>query len=205
MVHDKRFCDFITKKMEQKVDVDSLQEERKNLREQLRQAEGSKKKLVEQMDKLDVTDRHYDRKYQDMQDRLDNLYDRIDEIEDAIADVPRKINGAYGEQITTEALYKILRDYDKMYSKMSDADKKLFFQNFIKSIEIDPAPTRKKRVLKHIDFRFPVSYDAEDNSFLLPTQNDVETVVLLSDKKVDGHINIDLDVEKLEDKSVASK
>ena len=33
----------------------------------------------------------------------------------------------------------------------------------------------------------------------------VETVVLLSDKKVGGHINIDLDVEKLEDKSVASK
>ena len=33
----------------------------------------------------------------------------------------------------------------------------------------------------------------------------VETVVLLSDKKIDGHINIDLDVEKLEDKSVASK
>ena len=28
-----------------------------------------------------------------------------------------------------------------------------------------------------------------------------ETVVLLSDKKVDGHINIDLDVEKLEGKS----
>ena len=33
----------------------------------------------------------------------------------------------------------------------------------------------------------------------------VETVVLLSDKKIDGHINIDLDVEKLEDESVASK
>ena len=29
----------------------------------------------------------------------------------------------------------------------------------------------------------------------------VETVVLLSDKKVDGHISIDLDVEKLESKS----
>ncbi|MBR2554549.1 MAG: hypothetical protein IKE94_06770 [Aeriscardovia sp.] len=36
-------------------------------------------------------------------------------------------------------------------------------------------------------------------------QNPVETVVLLSDKKIDGHINIDLDVEKLEDKSVTSK
>ena len=35
---------------------------------------------------------------------------------------------------------------------------------------------------------------------ILPQGNDVETVVLLSDKKVDGHINIDLDVEKLESK-----
>ena len=35
---------------------------------------------------------------------------------------------------------------------------------------------------------------------LLRTVNDVETVVLLGDKRVDGHINIDLDVEKLESK-----
>lgn len=33
-------------------------------------------------------------------------------------------------------------------------------------------------------------------------RNDVETVVLLSDKRVDGHIDIDLDVEKLESKAV---
>ena len=32
-------------------------------------------------------------------------------------------------------------------------------------------------------------------------ENDVETVVLLSDKMVDGYIDIDLDVEKLEGKS----
>ncbi len=33
---------------------------------------------------------------------------------------------------------------------------------------------------------------------MLSTENDVETVVLLSDKMVDGYIDIDLDVEKLE-------
>jgi 23S rRNA (uracil1939-C5)-methyltransferase len=32
----------------------------------------------------------------------------------------------------------------------------------------------------------------------LCNSNDVETVVVLRDKKVDGHISIDLDVEKLE-------
>lgn len=69
MVRDKNFNDFIASKMEDKVDVSNLQMERNNLREQLRQVEGAKKKLSEQMDKLDVTDRHYNRKYQDMQDR----------------------------------------------------------------------------------------------------------------------------------------
>ena len=32
----------------------------------------------------------------------------------------------------------------------------------------------------------------------LPNSRHVETVVLLSDKKVDGHIDIDLDTEKLD-------
>ena len=36
---------------------------------------------------------------------------------------------------------------------------------------------------------------------MLLNENYVETVVLLSDKRVDGHIDIDLDVEKLESKT----
>ena len=53
----------------------------------------------------------------------------------------------------------------------------------------------------------PLGYRAEKCAAvdMFPRTAHVETVVLLSDKKVDGHINIDLDVEKLEDKSVASK
>ena len=190
MVRDKNFNDFIASKMEDKVDVSNLQMERNNLREQLRQVEGAKKKLSEQMDKLDVTDRHYNRKYQDMQDRLDNLYDRIDNLEDAIATLSEKMESAYDEQISVERLYKIVRDFDILYNKMGDFEKKQFFQNFIKSIEIFPDETPDGKVLRHIDFRFPVSYEAEDDRYSLLTQNDVETVVLLSHKKPDGHINV---------------
>jgi len=190
MVRDKNFNDFIASKMEDKVDVSNLQMERNNLREQLRQVEGAKKKLSEQMDKLDVTDRHYNRKYQDMQDRLDNLYDRIDNLEDAIATLSEKMESAYDEQISVERLYKIVRDFDILYNKMGDFEKKQFFQNFIKSIEIFPDETPDGKVLRHIDFRFPVSYEAEDDRYSLLTQNDVETVVLLSHKKPDSVINV---------------
>ena len=35
------------------------------------------------MDNLSVSDKHYDKKYEDMQVRLDKLYDEIEEIENA--------------------------------------------------------------------------------------------------------------------------
>ena len=35
----------------------------------------------------------------------------------------------------------------------------------------------------------------------LINENDVETVVLLRGEKVDGHIQVDFDIEELEDKS----
>ena len=57
-----------------------------------------------------------------------------------------------------------------------------FFQGFVKSIEIDPNPASKKRILRHIEFRFPVSYDAEGGQILLRTKNDVECACLLSSK-----------------------
>ncbi len=73
MVADPKFKDYMVMKMDEKVDVSSLENERDQVREQLRQVVGAKKKLAEMLDRLDVNDKHYDRKYQDMHDRLDVL------------------------------------------------------------------------------------------------------------------------------------
>ena len=72
------------------MDVSSLEEEREQVKGKLQQVMGAKKKLVLMLDKLDVNDRHYERKYQDMQERLDNLYDRISELEEMLADVGKR-------------------------------------------------------------------------------------------------------------------
>lgn len=49
-------------KIDEKVDVSLLEAEREQVREQLRQVMGAKKKLTEMLDRLDVNDKHYDRK-----------------------------------------------------------------------------------------------------------------------------------------------
>ena len=195
MVRDDKFREFVMSKMEEKVDTSNLQIERDNLREQLRQAEASKRKLMEQIEKLDANDRHYNRKYQDMQDRLDIFYDKIDELEEAIIEVNKKINCANDEQFTTESLCKALLNFDIMYDKMSDADKKQFFQSFIKTIEIDADSASEDRLLKHILFKFPVSIDVDEGEKLLPKENDVEVVSLLQRVSNTRERTITLDVE----------
>lgn len=56
-------------------------------RGQLKQALGVKARLEKQMDSLDISDPHYDRKIADLERRYDEQYGKIEEIETLIADV----------------------------------------------------------------------------------------------------------------------
>lgn len=180
MVADPDFKDYMVRKLDEKVDVSSLEAEREQVREQLRQVMGAKKKLTEMLDRLDVSDKHYDRKYQDMHDRLDILYDRISELEDIIADIEAKISGAYGEKITANQLYKILLNFDKMYFKMTDLEKKQFMREFIEEIELYPEKQEDGRILKQLSLGFPVIYEgSEGDTIRLHKENTVEAVCLL--------------------------
>lgn len=188
IINNDNFGTFVKKKLEQKIDVTLLEEEREQLRQQLRQLAGAKKKLMDMLDKLDVMDKHYDRKYQDMQDRLETLYDKISEIEDMITDTNEKIHNAYSDHFSAKEIYKILEHFDIMYDKMTDLEKKEFIRNFIDSIELYPDRKTDERIIRQINFKFPVYYDGDEgNQIRLLNEKTVETVILMtycgSDKK----------------------
>lgn len=181
IVNNKDGRDFIIRRMESRVDVSSLETEREQLRGQLRQLSGAKKKLTDMIDRLDVTDKHYDRKYQDMHDRLGNLYDKIGDIDDQLQDVNEKIRMACENQITSKQVYQILTCFDKIYFEMTDLEKKEFFRNFIDEIELYSERQSDGRIVKQINFNFPVYYNGnEGNAIRLPDENTVETAVLLT-------------------------
>lgn len=199
MVADPEFRDYMVSKLDEKVDVSALETEKNQIMEQLRQVMGAKKKLTEMMERLDIGDKHYDRKYQDMQDRQNVLYDRISELEEAIADIEVKISGAYEEKITTDQLYKILLNFDKMYYKMSDLEKKRFMREFIEGIELYPEKQKDGRILKQISLGFPVFYEgSEGDTIWLHKENTAETVCLLSKLHAKQHIEIDLSMDELD-------
>ena len=59
------------------------------LKDRLSQTPGAKNRLADQMDHLSVSDKNYDKKYNDMQERLDKLYDEITDIENAMEETIR--------------------------------------------------------------------------------------------------------------------
>lgn len=206
MAANEQWKEFVLRKMSERVDVSTLETEREQLKKHLRQVIGAKTKLTDMLDKLDVSDKHYDRKYQDMQDRLDNLYDKASELEDTIADIDSQINGAYEKQITAKQLYKILANFDRLYYRLTDLEKKEFLRGFIESVEIYPEKLDNGRMLKQINFNFPVYYDGEvGKEIRLLNENTVESIVLLSKLHTKQNIEVELEMSELDLTAAESK
>ena len=207
MIADERFHEYIGERLQEKVDVSNLEEERDQLKGQLQQVVGAKNKLLVMLDILDAGDKHYASKFQDMQDHLDNLYDRISGFENEIADVEEKIKAAYGRQIGEKQLYQILQKFDILYAEMSDIEKKEFMQLFIDAIELYPEKMDDGRIIRQIDLAFPVYYEGfEGEAIRSLNENTVETVCLLSKlHEAKHHVNVRLDMDEMDLTAAESK
>ena len=174
----------------------------------MQQVVGAKNKLLVMLDALDAGDKHYARKFQDMQDRLDNLYDRISGFENEIADVEEKIKVVYGRQISEKQLYQILQKFDILYAEMTDIEKKEFMQLFIDAIELYSEKMDDGCIIRQIDLAFPVYYEGfEGEAIRLLNENTVETVVLLSQlkQKPDDYINVTIELDDVDITSAETK
>lgn len=185
LVNNPKFQDALKAKVGAKTDTDELEKERELCRNKLRQTIGAKNKLAEQMDALDVSDRFYDRKYEDMQARMNKLYEKIGTIEDEINTISMRIDNINKKQLSKDSIYRILKSFDIIYSEFTDAEKKRFLGSFVERVEIYEEEQENGRFLKSIKFRFPVYYngaetqevDLSDSS--RDYQRSLETVCLL--------------------------
>ena len=61
------FAEAVKSELNSEVDTSETEKELELLRKRRNQLVGAKNKLANQIDSLDITDKHYDQKYQDMQ------------------------------------------------------------------------------------------------------------------------------------------
>lgn len=181
IVKNSQFDTAIKEKLEASVDLETYENEEKSVKAQIKQLTVAKDRLGNQIDRLDYSDKYYEQKYNDMQNRMDSLYDEIAEANSTLETLQMQINGIREQQISQQRVYEFLELFDIMYDKFSEVEKKEFFQSFIKRIEIHPQPLENGQILKSIQFRFPVYYQGNEvDTFFPKSEKTVECVVLMS-------------------------
>ena len=132
------------------------------------------------MDNLSVSDEYYDKKYEDMQVRLDKLYDEIEEIETFIEAVETRLYNIKQEKISGDNVYQFLLFFDNLYDGFTDMEKKIFMKSFLEEGNIYEAEQEDGRILRSLKFRFPVFFN-EQELYELDWDNEstVESVLLM--------------------------
>ena len=78
------------------------EKEIEGLEKQHRKLTGAKARLGQQMDSLDIMDKFYEKKYQDMETRLYRLYGEIEGVENSIEEVKNRLLNIQQQKISEE-------------------------------------------------------------------------------------------------------
>ena len=127
LVKNPKFEEAILNKIGSRIDTEEIEKEIERLEKQHRQLTGAKARLGQQMDSLDIMDKFYEKKYQDMETRLYRLYDEIEGVENSIEEVKNRLLNIRQQKISEENVYQFLLYFDKLYDKFTDLEKKEFY------------------------------------------------------------------------------
>ena len=205
LVSDGYFAKQIKEKIGMQIDIKKIDKEIANYEKKLKEVDMNKARLEQEIDNLPVNAKYRERKIHDMTLRLDGLYETMAELEERIQDAKLRRRSAEMENITLENIFNILKNFGTLYDMITDEEKKSILSYLVKEIQIYPKD-ESKQVLKSIEFNFPVYLEGNEvREVLWEKGNTVETVVLLSQRKADDYVEVELELDELDVTSAESK
>ena len=173
--------------------------------------------LITQIDSLDPSDRSYERKFNDLQRRLDDLYDRDAGLSDALEETQVKMTAA---EKRMDGERRLLEELDRIPELLEGADEQTRFDlihEAVSEVHILPDKNpRKERVVANVTFKCPVRFfweeipgvadgytpmtpDSLGEKDFRDDEAHVETVVLLSKGEVDSKkIRVEFSLEDMD-------
>lgn len=177
LVSNPKFANLMQEKIDMKIDTKGLDDEINNYEKELRKNNALKIKIVDELDSLDVEAKHYDRRKNDLDDRLYRMYDKLDDLENHIVDAKARKRTVEQEKMTGDNIYRVLIYFDKLYKLMDEKERRQLVESLVSEMEIYEEKKPSGQWLKSIEFKLPII--KEDTYISLDNQLHVETVVLL--------------------------
>lgn len=182
IVNPENYGDAMSKLVNEQLSTAETERELDTAIKAQRQALGLQRKLESELDKLDVLDKYYDRKYESLSRRLDDAFDAIEVAEKRVGDCEARLESIRQQALTKKSVYESLKLFDVCYDTMNDFEKKAFVNTFIDSIELYPDKKGKEgSCISMVHFKFPVAYNGETvYDYSTPKETTDETVCLLT-------------------------
>ncbi len=152
-------------KINSKVDTTEIELEIKTLEDELRKKLSAKGRILTEIDDLDPDDKHYIRRRSDLDERLYNMYDKINSIEDQLEEARCRKFTVESEKLKADNIYSILLNFEKLYSKMNDEEKRELMSILVTEINIYEEPTENGQWLKEIKFSLPLTIENIQSSW----------------------------------------
>ena len=159
MIKDKRVSDIIKEKINIKVDTDNIDLEIKNYINELKANNKTKNTIIDQIESLNTDDKYYDKMKADFNLRLQKSYDAIDKLELKIKEAKEKKLNIEKGKTSAENIYKLLINFNKLYEKFDDYERKELLKMIISEINVYKERRENGQWLKSIKFRLPVIED----------------------------------------------
>ena len=183
-----KFKVLISEKIGSSVDVSELEKQKQNYEKNIRSANRTIESLGNQLDALDFDDELYIVQYEDLNSRRLNAMKRLVELQRDIENVEQQISTIKENQLTQDAIYTILLNFDSLFNKFNVDEKKKCLHDMIESIEIrkDLGAGKQRRidyskVITSIKFKFPINIkENELTDIYLTNESADESLVLIS-------------------------
>lgn len=182
LIKNKKFAEDINKIIGTKEDTTEIDNEIKSLSSEYKKLERNKNSLANEIDNLDIDDKFFNKKREDLNIRLNNMYSKLLDLEELLNECNSRKEAVLKEKLDKDTIYKMLLVFDKVFPKLPDIDQRNFMQAIIKEIQLyNKEEIQSKRTsVKSITYSFPI--DAEVIETLRDNATTVETVALLTRK-----------------------
>ena len=186
-------------------DIDALNNQLQELVDCKRGIEEKKTKLLSKIMELDADDPLYDSLYDDYNGVIREFLLQISDLDSQIQDIRLKIETNGARKASVDKLKELISGMWDRLDEIPNEHVKEVLNNLIKEIHILESPEIIKGQeywIKRIRFQVPYrqgtpeEYDTlEFNHISSPNEEHVETVCLLSNRKPDTKVRIDVDLE----------
>lgn len=159
LISDPHLADLLSNKLDNAVDKTEVEEAISSHKRAIENLNRSISRISTQLDHLDYGELGAERKADDLQNRLDNLYSEIAQHDKHLDELYARLDAINQDLLTRDAILQVLHQFGELYQVITPAERQALIRTLVEEITIFPEKQADGRIVKRIRLSIPIVYE----------------------------------------------